>query len=74
MQTENYVTIRTYHDHIMGEIMIAALSNAGIKTFRFDEINNVIPNIFFIPVFFFSMPHNGLRLKKVGDFEVQTLF
>jgi len=43
MQTENYVTIRTYHDHIMGEIMIAALSNAGIKTFRFDEINNVIP-------------------------------
>jgi len=27
----------------MGEIMIAALSNAGIKTFRFDEINNVIP-------------------------------
>ena len=43
MQTENYVTIRTYHDHIMGEIMIAALSNAGIKIFRFDEINNVIP-------------------------------
>ena len=43
MQTENYVTIRTYHDHIMGEIMIAALSNAGIKIFIFDEINNVIP-------------------------------
>ena len=43
MQTENYVTIRTYHDHIMGEIMIAALSNAGIKIFIFDDINNVIP-------------------------------
>jgi len=41
MNTENYVTIRTYHDHIMGEIMISALSNAGIRTFKFDELSNV---------------------------------
>lgn len=41
METANYITIRTYHDHIMGEIMISALNNAGIKTFKFDEINNV---------------------------------
>ena len=43
MNTENYVTVRTYHDHIIGEIMISALNNAGIQTFRFDEINNMIP-------------------------------
>jgi hypothetical protein len=42
MTTDNYVTVRTYHDHILGEIVISALSNAGIQTFKFDDMNNVI--------------------------------
>ncbi len=43
MNTDNFVTIRTYHDHIMGELMIAALHNAGLRVFRFDEGHSMLP-------------------------------
>lgn len=43
MNTDNYITVRTYHDNVLGEIIFAALNNAGIKTFRFDETNSMIP-------------------------------
>ncbi len=43
MNTDKFVTIRTYHDHIIGELMIAALHSAGIETFRFDESHSMLP-------------------------------
>lgn len=43
MNTDNYITIRTYHDNVIGEIILSALNNAGIKSFRFDETNSMIP-------------------------------
>lgn len=43
MNTDNYITVRTYHDNVLGEIILASLNNAGIKTFRFDETNSMIP-------------------------------
>ncbi len=43
MNTENFVTVRTYHDRIVGELMIAALENAGIRVFKFEESNSVLP-------------------------------
>ena len=47
MRTENYITSRTYHDHILGELMIAALRDAGIKTFQFEGSRNILPNDIF---------------------------
>lgn len=44
MRTENYITIRTYHDHIVGELMVAALHEAGIQTFRFEGHRTILPN------------------------------
>lgn len=43
MNTENFVTIRTYHDHIIAEIMIAALNNAGIKVFGNEDSSIILP-------------------------------
>ena len=43
MNTENFVTVRTYHDHIVGELMISALENAGIRVFKFEESNSMLP-------------------------------
>ncbi|MFZ1749326.1 MAG: hypothetical protein WAU01_04010 [Saprospiraceae bacterium] len=43
METQDFITIRNYHDHIIGEIMLAALHNAGIKTFRFEESRSMLP-------------------------------
>ena len=43
MNTENFVTIRTYHDQIMGELVLAALENAGINTFPIKDLQNPIP-------------------------------
>ena len=43
MNTDNYITVRTYHDNVLGEIILASLNNAGIKTFRFDETKSMIP-------------------------------
>ncbi|MBK8625694.1 MAG: DUF2007 domain-containing protein [Saprospiraceae bacterium] len=52
MNTDNYITVRTYHDNVLGELVLSALNNAGIKTFRFDETNSMIPteNMFEIKV------------------------
>jgi hypothetical protein len=47
MRTENYVTIRTYHDHILGELMVSALRDAGIQTFQFEGHRNILPNDIF---------------------------
>jgi hypothetical protein len=43
MNTENFVTIRTYHDQIMGDLILAALDNAGINTFPIKDFQNPIP-------------------------------
>ncbi|KXK39673.1 MAG: DUF2007 domain-containing protein [Saprospiraceae bacterium] len=43
MDVENFVTIRSYKDRVQGEVMLAALHNAGIKTFLRDDGNNVLP-------------------------------
>jgi hypothetical protein len=43
MNTENFVTIRTYHDQIMGDLILAALDNAGINTFPIKDLQNPIP-------------------------------
>ncbi|MBK7809578.1 MAG: hypothetical protein KA270_12775 [Saprospiraceae bacterium] len=43
MNTDNFVTIRTYHDHIVGELMISVLHNAGIRVFRFEEMHSMLP-------------------------------
>jgi hypothetical protein len=43
MNTENFVTIRTYHDQIMGELVLAALNQAGIETFPVKDLQNPIP-------------------------------
>ena len=42
MNTDNFITVRTYHDNVLGEIILSALNNAGIKTFRFDETHSMI--------------------------------
>ncbi len=44
MRTENYITIRTYHDHILGELMVAALHEARIQTFQFEGKRSILPN------------------------------
>lgn len=44
MRTENYITIRTYHDHILGELMVAALHEAGIQTFQIEGQRTMLPN------------------------------
>ncbi|MBL0102246.1 MAG: hypothetical protein IPP49_21225 [Saprospiraceae bacterium] len=36
-------TIRTYHDHILGELMISALHSAGIQVFKFEESHSMLP-------------------------------
>lgn len=43
MNTENFVTIRTYHDQIMGDLILAALDNAGINTFPIKDLQNPMP-------------------------------
>ncbi len=43
MNTENFVTIRTYHDHIIGDLMINALETAGIRVFKFEESHSMLP-------------------------------
>jgi len=43
MLTDTFVTIRNYHDHILGEIIIAALHDAGIQTFKFEESHSMLP-------------------------------
>ncbi|MBK9736246.1 MAG: DUF2007 domain-containing protein [Saprospiraceae bacterium] len=43
MSQGNFVTIRSYHDHIIAEIIIAALHAAGIETFRLDESHTMLP-------------------------------
>ncbi|MCZ2101649.1 MAG: DUF2007 domain-containing protein [Chitinophagales bacterium] len=52
MITENFVTIREYKDHIMGEILMAALKEAGIQAFSITEMNTTLPieNEFIIKV------------------------
>ena len=47
MRTENYITIRTYHDHILGELMVASLHEAGIQTFQFEGHRTILPNDIF---------------------------
>lgn len=43
MKTENFVTVGTYSDHLMAELIIAALENAGIKTYKFGEQHSMLP-------------------------------
>ncbi|MBK8052846.1 MAG: DUF2007 domain-containing protein [Saprospiraceae bacterium] len=47
MRTENYITIRTYHDRIVGELMVTALHEAGIQTFQFEGHRTILPNDIF---------------------------
>ncbi len=52
MNTENFVTVREYKDHIMGDLMMAALKEAGIQAFSITEVNTALPieNEFIIKV------------------------
>jgi Putative prokaryotic signal transducing protein len=43
MNDENLVTIRTYKDHIVADIMVATLHNAGIDTFVTNESQTMLP-------------------------------
>ncbi len=43
MQTENFVSIATYSDHLVAELIIAALENEGIKTYKFGEQHSMLP-------------------------------
>lgn len=43
MNDENFVTIRSYHDHIIADIMLASLHSAGIETFVTDESQTMLP-------------------------------
>jgi predicted Fe-Mo cluster-binding NifX family protein len=43
MNTENFVKIREYRDHIIGELMMSALKDAGIQAFKIDEMNTTLP-------------------------------
>lgn len=43
MNTENFVKIREYKDHIIGELMMSALKDAGIQAFKIDEMNTTLP-------------------------------
>lgn len=44
MEADNYVTIRQYRDHILGEIVINALHSAGIQTFRLESSHSMFPS------------------------------
>lgn len=43
MKTEDFVTVGTYSDHLVAELIIAALENAGIKTHKFGEQHSMLP-------------------------------
>ncbi len=43
MKDENFVTVRTYKDHIIADIMVATLHNAGIETFVTNESQTLLP-------------------------------
>ncbi|HMR87058.1 MAG TPA: DUF2007 domain-containing protein [Saprospiraceae bacterium] len=43
MNDENFVTIRSYKDHIVADIMVATLHNAGIETFTTNESQTMLP-------------------------------
>ncbi len=43
MNPENFVKIREYRDHIIGELMMSALKEAGIQAFKLDEMNTTLP-------------------------------
>jgi len=43
MQTENFISIATYSDHLMAELIIAVLENEGIKTYKFGEQHSMLP-------------------------------
>jgi len=43
MDEYTFVTIRRYHDPIVAELMMTALHNAGIRTFRLDETSGSLP-------------------------------
>jgi nitrogen regulatory protein PII-like uncharacterized protein len=47
MSTDKYITIRTYHDHILGELMVSALHEAGIQTFQFEGHRSILPDDIF---------------------------
>jgi hypothetical protein len=44
MSNENFVTIRNYTDHIVAEIMISALHQAGIETFALSDSHSMFPS------------------------------
>jgi hypothetical protein len=44
MADNNYITVRKYHDHIVADIIIAALHNAGIDTFSLRDSHSVLPS------------------------------
>jgi len=43
MNEYQFVTVRRYHDPIVAELMMAALHNAGIRTFKLDETSGSLP-------------------------------
>ncbi len=43
MQTENFISVATYSDHLMAELIIAALENEGINTYKFGEQHSMLP-------------------------------
>ena len=43
MKSENFITVRTYQDAVVADLIVAALHNAGIQVFRLDETNTRLP-------------------------------
>ena len=43
MNDENFVTIRSYKDPSIADIMVATLHNAGIETFTTNESQTLLP-------------------------------
>lgn len=41
MDADNFVTVRTYHDSIMGQLVLSALVNAGIRLFESESVNTL---------------------------------
>ncbi len=43
MKSENFITVRTYQDAVVADLIVAALHNADIQVFRLDETNTRLP-------------------------------
>jgi hypothetical protein len=43
MKSENFITVRTYQDAVVADLIVAALHNADIQVFRLDETHTRLP-------------------------------